>query len=93
MFAFHLAWLSFCALWIPSTFGSAIAERFGSPVFILPAIIFTYALAPLVASFSKLGREYWDLVGRGGTARGAAAKLLIFAALCVLLALGMRHLA
>lgn len=91
MFAFHLAWLAFCALWIPTTFGDAISRRFGSPVFVLPAIIAVYAAAPLVASFSKLGREYWDLLGRGGSARRAAVTLLIIAAVSVLLAFGVRH--
>jgi hypothetical protein len=91
MFAFHLAWLAFCALWIPTTFGDAIARRFGSPVFVLPAIIVVYATAPLVASFSKLGRDYWDLLGRGGSARRATVMLLVIAALSALLALGVRY--
>lgn len=74
MFAFHIAWLAFCRLWIPRTFGVAISRRLGSPAFILPAIILVYATAPLVASFSKLGRDYWDLLGRGGTARRAVVS-------------------
>lgn len=88
MFAFHIAWLAFCALWIPITYGEAISRRFGSPLFILPAIIGVYAIAPLVASFSKLGRDYWDLLGRGG-ARRAAGVLFIIAVLSVLLAAGI----
>jgi hypothetical protein len=81
--------MAFCALWVPSTFGDAIARRFGSPLFILPAIIVVYAIAPFVASFSKLGREYWDMLGRGGTARRAVVKLLIFAALTLVLAVAV----
>jgi hypothetical protein len=90
MFAFHLAWIAFCALWIPITFGKAISQRFGSPGFVLPAIIFVYALAPFVASFSELGRDYWNMLGKGGTARRATKNLLIFGAVCFVLAVAMR---
>jgi len=82
--------MAFCALWIPSAYGVAISRRLGSPVFVLPAVILVYAAAPLIASFSKLGRDYWDMLGRGGTARQAVVKLLIFAALTLLLAVGSR---
>jgi hypothetical protein len=92
MLVFHLAWLVFCALWIPMSYGAAISRQFGSPAFILPVIVLVYALAPLVASFSKLGREYWDLLGRGGSARRAVVKLLILAAVTVVVALVVRHM-
>lgn len=93
MFACHIAWVACCALWIPSAFGVAISARFGSPVFVVPVIIFVYAIAPLVASFSKLGREYWDLVGRAGTARQAAVTLLILGTVLLLIAVAVRQLA
>jgi len=89
MFAVHLAWLAFCALWIPATFGDAISRRFGSPLFVLPAIIFAYTFAPLLASLSQFGRDYWSLVGKGGTPLQATVKLLIFGGLFVVLGVGM----
>ena len=93
MYALHIAALAFCALWIPSTYGTAIMQRFGSPLFILPPVIFAYAIVPLVASFSKLGRDYWDLLGRGGSARRAAVTLLLIGAVCTALLAILWHVA
>ena len=93
MFVLHIAALSFCALWIPSTYGAAIVQRFGSPLFIFPPVIFAYAIVPLVASFSKLGRDYWDLLGRGRSARRAAVTLLIAGTVCTALLAAMWHAA
>jgi len=82
LYVVHTVLLVLCGLWIPRTYGDAIVARFHSPLFILPAIIFAYAFVPLVASFSALGREYWDLVGRGGSAGRAAAILFLLGAAC-----------
>jgi hypothetical protein len=93
MFVLHIVALTFCALWIPSTYGKAITQRFGSPLFIFPPVIFAYAIVPLVASFSKLGRDYWDLLGRGGSARRAAVTLLIVGTASTALLAAMWHAA
>lgn len=92
MLAIHIVVLAFCALWIPRAFGDAIRRIFGSPAFILPAVAFAYALVPLVASFFALGREYWDLLGKGGEARPAAFKLFALGVVCCVGAVVVRHL-